>query len=195
MDKSQPSTNAVSASNLFRLGTMLNDEGLLKQARETVNTFEVEILQYPYLFIGLLTGVVALRLGVKVVSAKRSEESTLRQYYTSPRAEIRVLDLIPEESSQTVPETKADEEVLASEGAQTSQDQSKEGQNVTENTDALQPEPSSEAVVDNGQTEGLSIRLAEKKDDTTRAEDKPLPELTNVALAAGSDETTTKKDE
>jgi len=63
MDKAEPSTNAVSASNLFRLGTFLKNKAYIQQANETINAFEAEILQYPYLFTGLLTGVVASRLG------------------------------------------------------------------------------------------------------------------------------------
>lgn len=33
--------------------------------RETINAFEAEILQYPWLFPGLLSGVVSARLGGK----------------------------------------------------------------------------------------------------------------------------------
>ncbi|KAJ0305535.1 hypothetical protein COL516b_005231 [Colletotrichum fioriniae] len=63
MDTALPSTNAVSVSNLFRLGTMLNNESYATTARESINAFEAEILQYPWLFPGLLSGVVTARLG------------------------------------------------------------------------------------------------------------------------------------
>jgi uncharacterized protein YyaL (SSP411 family) len=102
MDKSQPSTNAMSASNLFRLGTLLvatreeaaKGEAYLLQARETVNAFEAEILQYPWLFVSLLTGVVTARLGVKKVEVARGDAEGLRKWYTAPRAEAGVLVLV-----------------------------------------------------------------------------------------------------
>ncbi|KAK4102347.1 hypothetical protein N658DRAFT_447971 [Parathielavia hyrcaniae] len=101
MDKSQPSTNAVSASNLFRLGSLLpkeSGEAYLLQAKQTVNAFEAEILQYPWLFVSLLNGVVTARLGVKRVEEWRGDEEGLRWFYTSPRAEARVLVLVGEEA-------------------------------------------------------------------------------------------------
>lgn len=64
MDTSLPSTNAVAAWNLFRLGAMLDDARYTALAKETVAAFEAEMLQYPWLFPGLLAGVVASRLGV-----------------------------------------------------------------------------------------------------------------------------------
>lgn len=65
MDTSLPSVNAVSVSNLFRLSDLLDDESFATKARESVNAFEVEMLQHPWLFPGLLAGVVAVRLGFK----------------------------------------------------------------------------------------------------------------------------------
>ncbi|KAF5133071.1 Spermatogenesis-associated protein 20 [Metarhizium anisopliae] len=63
MDTSLPSVNAVAASNLFRLGALLDDERYSALARGTVNAFEAEMLQHPWLFPGLLGGVVTARLG------------------------------------------------------------------------------------------------------------------------------------
>lgn len=63
MDTSLPSTNSVSVSNLFRLGGLLDDEKYIAVARETINAFEAEMLQHPWLFPGMLSGVVAARLG------------------------------------------------------------------------------------------------------------------------------------
>ncbi|KAK3372160.1 Six-hairpin glycosidase-like protein [Podospora didyma] len=103
MDKSQPSTNAVAASNLFRLGTVLGDKKYISQAKGTLNAFEAEILQYPWLFVSLLTGVVTARLGVKQVHVKAGDDEGLRRYYTSPRAEASVLVVTSE------PETKVEE--------------------------------------------------------------------------------------
>jgi hypothetical protein len=61
-----------------------------------VNAFEAEILQYPWLFVSLLNGVVTVRLGVKRVEVKRGDEEGLKRFYTSPRAEARVLVLVGE---------------------------------------------------------------------------------------------------
>ncbi|KAK8000688.1 hypothetical protein PG990_013288 [Apiospora arundinis] len=61
MDTTQPSTNAVSTSNLVRLASVSPE--YLALAKETINAFEPEMLQYPYLFPGLLSLVIHLRLG------------------------------------------------------------------------------------------------------------------------------------
>ncbi|KAM0344026.1 hypothetical protein ACHAPU_007929 [Fusarium lateritium] len=63
MDTSLPSTNAVSVANLFRLAALLSDDDLAAKARQTINAFEVEVVQHPWLFPGLLSGVVTARLG------------------------------------------------------------------------------------------------------------------------------------
>lgn len=65
MDNAEPSTNGVSAKNLFRLASLLNDEALETKARKTVRAFEVEIGQHPGLFTGLMGGVVCCRLGLR----------------------------------------------------------------------------------------------------------------------------------
>ncbi|UNI13762.1 hypothetical protein JDV02_000474 [Purpureocillium takamizusanense] len=70
MDTSLPSTNAIAASNLFRLGSLLDDERYSALARGTVNAFEAEILQHPWLFPGLLAGVVSARLGCPESSSR-----------------------------------------------------------------------------------------------------------------------------
>ncbi|KAF2221460.1 hypothetical protein BDZ85DRAFT_283528 [Elsinoe ampelina] len=78
MDNAEPSTNGVSASNLFRLGALLNTtsiEGKIGTgeatfedlALKTLRTFEVELGQHPGLMTGLLGSVVMSRLGVKSV--------------------------------------------------------------------------------------------------------------------------------
>ncbi|KAF9875089.1 duf255 domain protein [Colletotrichum karsti] len=76
MDTALPSTNAVSVSNLFRLGIMLGDEAYTALGRESINAFEAEVLQYPWLFPGLLSGVVTARLGgaTWVIIRKDGEE-------------------------------------------------------------------------------------------------------------------------
>jgi uncharacterized protein YyaL (SSP411 family) len=76
MDTSEPSTNGTSASNLFRLSSLLGDDvledqqgqcegGYSERAKETIAAFEAEILQYPWGFGSFMPGVVASRIGVK----------------------------------------------------------------------------------------------------------------------------------
>ncbi|KAH6605273.1 spermatogenesis-associated 20 [Trichoderma cornu-damae] len=79
MDTSLPSTNGVSVSNLFRLGELLGDEKFTDLARETINAFEAEMLQHPWLFPGLLGGVVVARLGLGL------EERTVDVRYKATR--------------------------------------------------------------------------------------------------------------
>ncbi|CAM1506305.1 Fc.00g059460.m01.CDS01 [Cosmosporella sp. VM-42] len=65
MDTSLPSTNATTVANLFRLADLLSDDALAALARQTINAFEAEMLQHPWLFPGLLDGVVSARLGIE----------------------------------------------------------------------------------------------------------------------------------
>ncbi|PGG99892.1 hypothetical protein AJ79_08374 [Helicocarpus griseus UAMH5409] len=66
-DAATPSTNGVIAQNLLRLSVLLEDENYKRLARETVNAFAVEIMQHPFLFVGLLDAIVGLEVGVKGV--------------------------------------------------------------------------------------------------------------------------------
>ncbi|KFY28487.1 hypothetical protein V493_02910, partial [Pseudogymnoascus sp. VKM F-4281 (FW-2241)] len=67
MDASEPSTNGVSASNLFRLASLLGDDKYETLAKETVGAFEAEIMQYPWLFGSFMPSVVAGVTGVRGV--------------------------------------------------------------------------------------------------------------------------------
>ena len=67
-ESSTPSINGIIARNLLRLSALLNDEGYRELARHTCNTFSVEILQHPFLFVGLLDAVVGLNLGTRSVT-------------------------------------------------------------------------------------------------------------------------------
>ena len=75
MDTSLPSTNAVSISNFFRLGKLLNNERYSLLANQTLDAFEAEVLQHPWLFPGILAGVVTARLGdnkpMRVLGSRR----------------------------------------------------------------------------------------------------------------------------
>lgn len=59
MDTAEPSTNGTSASNLYRLSRLLGDDAYAHQALETVESFESEILQYPWLFTSFMPSIVA----------------------------------------------------------------------------------------------------------------------------------------
>lgn len=67
MDGSEPSTNGVSASNLYRLSSVLDDGGYATMAKQTVEAFATEAMQHPFLFTSLMPGVVAGHLGMKSV--------------------------------------------------------------------------------------------------------------------------------
>ncbi|KAG4415451.1 hypothetical protein IFR04_011384, partial [Cadophora malorum] len=67
MDTSEPSTNGTSASNLYRLSSLLNDAAYAEKAKSTIAGFESETLQYPWLFASFMPSVVASQLGVRGV--------------------------------------------------------------------------------------------------------------------------------
>ena len=83
MDNVEPSANGTSAQNLYRLGSMLEDEDYTKRARETILAFEAEIMQHPFLFSSMTPAIVAGELGVKSVvlvgeTKKTTEKRLLR---------------------------------------------------------------------------------------------------------------------
>ena len=63
LDNSEPSTNGLSAQNLFRLSSLLEDAEYAKLASKTTSAFEAEILQHPFLFTSMMESIVAVRLG------------------------------------------------------------------------------------------------------------------------------------
>jgi hypothetical protein len=96
MDSSLPSTNAVSASNLFRLAALLNEPSYTALAKETLNAFEVEILQYPWLFVGLLASIIPAKLGTEgifIISRGEDEKGgpDTRRLSTIPRGAPRAV--------------------------------------------------------------------------------------------------------
>jgi uncharacterized protein YyaL (SSP411 family) len=74
MDTSEPSTNGTSASNLYRLSSLLNDDSYSTIAKETVAGFESEMLQYPWLFASFMPSIVASKLGVRGIVVAQGEE-------------------------------------------------------------------------------------------------------------------------
>ncbi|TVY20462.1 Spermatogenesis-associated protein 20 [Lachnellula arida] len=87
MDASEPSTNGISASNLYRLSSLLNDDTYSKKAKETVAGFESEMLQYPWLFASFMPSIVAGHLGLKgtVVSGDGVGDAKIKNFEEQPR--------------------------------------------------------------------------------------------------------------
>lgn len=79
MDTSLPSINAIATDNLFELAQLLDDNTYAKMARTTINAFEAEMLQHPWLFPGLLNGVVTARLGLSGTSDAEIKYKVTRQ--------------------------------------------------------------------------------------------------------------------
>ncbi|KAI0008285.1 hypothetical protein F4779DRAFT_454995 [Xylariaceae sp. FL0662B] len=92
MDTAQPSVNAVSVSNLFRLGGILGDARYAYLAKESVNAFGVEMLEHPNLFPGLLCGIVPWRLGGRHwIAVGESNPAELGVFHRTPRAALFTL--------------------------------------------------------------------------------------------------------
>lgn len=90
MDTSEPSTNGTSASNLYRLSSLLNDSSYAEKAKQTIAGFESETLQYPWLFASFMPSIVASQLGVRgvVVAGKGNEGEEVgkvKEFEKSPR--------------------------------------------------------------------------------------------------------------
>ena len=67
-ESATPSVNGTISRNLVRMAALLGDGGYETLARQTCTSFAVEILQHPFLFVGLLDTVVALEMKVRVVT-------------------------------------------------------------------------------------------------------------------------------
>ncbi|KAI1451946.1 hypothetical protein F4805DRAFT_60454 [Annulohypoxylon moriforme] len=93
MDTSQPSVNAVSVSNLFRLGGLLGDNKYTYLAKESVNAFGVEMLEHPNLFPGLLCGIIPWKLGGEhwLAVGERHDPTQLARFHKAPRAALFTL--------------------------------------------------------------------------------------------------------
>ena len=67
MDTTEPSANALSAANLIRLSSLLDDKEYERYARKTVAAFETEIDQFPGSFPGLLQALAWLGVGNRTI--------------------------------------------------------------------------------------------------------------------------------
>ncbi|KAI4181422.1 MAG: hypothetical protein LQ348_005022, partial [Seirophora lacunosa] len=63
MDAAEPSPNSVSATNLFRLASLLDHQPYRDLALNTIAAFEAEVEQFPWCFAGMLGAVVMARVG------------------------------------------------------------------------------------------------------------------------------------
>lgn len=67
-ESATPSINGIIARNLLRLAALLEDETYRTLARQTCNSFAVEIIQHPFLFVGMLDVIVGLQIGTRTVT-------------------------------------------------------------------------------------------------------------------------------
>ncbi|KAL1894869.1 hypothetical protein Sste5346_005556 [Sporothrix stenoceras] len=117
MDTTLPATNAVAASNLFRLGSVLDDANYTHLARETIHAFEVEMLQHSWLFPGLLSQIVSARLGgpqvATLASGPLASDAVVAEYFQRPRAGLRSLVYVEGGATNNGKETTASSWLLA----------------------------------------------------------------------------------
>ncbi|THW79594.1 hypothetical protein D6D19_01029 [Aureobasidium pullulans] len=76
MDNAEPSANGVSATNLFKLSSLLDDSRYSSLAKRTAKAFEVEMVQHPGLFTGLMGVIVNSQLDVKPIVISGTESSS-----------------------------------------------------------------------------------------------------------------------
>lgn len=67
LDSQEPSTNGISASNLFRLSTLLDDDTYATIARRTIHAFSAELLEHPSMFASMMSPIVASTLGMRSI--------------------------------------------------------------------------------------------------------------------------------
>ena len=79
MDAAEPSSNNISARNLYRLSSMLDDASYFKKAKETVEAFEAEVEQFPFTFSGMLGSVAISHLGLKGIVLTGENEELLKR--------------------------------------------------------------------------------------------------------------------
>ncbi|KAL6720186.1 hypothetical protein ACLMJK_002107 [Lecanora helva] len=93
MDNAEPSSNNISARNLYRLSALLEDPSYFKAAGETVGAFEAEVEQFPYCFAGMLGSVVMGRLGLKAIVLTGDSEEALKKLRQQVRPNVVVTSL------------------------------------------------------------------------------------------------------
>jgi uncharacterized protein YyaL (SSP411 family) len=67
-ESATPSVNGVIARNLLRLAALVEEDSYRTLARQTCNSFSVEIMQHPFLFVGMLDVIVGFQIGTRTVT-------------------------------------------------------------------------------------------------------------------------------
>ncbi|KAI3392313.1 hypothetical protein diail_5896 [Diaporthe ilicicola] len=67
VDNAEPGTNGVSAWNLLRLGSLLDDAAYEEKGRQTIAAFGPDLRRQPAAYSGLLSAAAAARVGLKGV--------------------------------------------------------------------------------------------------------------------------------
>ena len=96
MDGAEPSTNGVSASNLYRLGSLFEDEDYTIRGTRTVQSFASEALEHPFLFTSMMSSIVAGQLGFKnvvICGDDREVQDAINTYRASSRPNISITRL------------------------------------------------------------------------------------------------------
>ncbi|KAA8895720.1 hypothetical protein FN846DRAFT_784662 [Sphaerosporella brunnea] len=80
-DSQEPSTNGISANNLFRLSSILGEDKYAGYARKICNAFSAEILEHPSMFASLMNSIVASNLGMRsiVLAGKEGDADVAAQ--------------------------------------------------------------------------------------------------------------------
>ncbi|KAF3919003.1 hypothetical protein ABW20_dc0110233 [Dactylellina cionopaga] len=105
MDSAEPSTNGVSAANLYRLGSLLGDASFSTLASKTCHAFSTELMQHPFLFSSMLPSVVASNLGTgSVLLAGKKSDPTIVAFRGKLRTKLfnntSILFMDPTEKSE-----------------------------------------------------------------------------------------------
>lgn len=93
MDAAEPSSNNISARNLYRLSSLLDDPFYFEKAKETVQAFEAEVEQFPFTFSGMLGSVVMGRLGLKGIILTGESNEMLKRLRQTLRPNSTVVAL------------------------------------------------------------------------------------------------------
>ncbi|KAK4198952.1 hypothetical protein QBC40DRAFT_87662 [Triangularia verruculosa] len=91
MDILIPSVNAVSVSNLYRLGSLVDEPRYKQMALETIKAFEPELMEHHWIHQSLLTSVITAKLGVEEVRIKTNMDSELARLRLRARGHTRAL--------------------------------------------------------------------------------------------------------
>lgn len=82
LDSQEPSTNGISAANLFRLSSLLEDADYARYGHRVCSAFSVEMMEHPALIVSLLDSVVADNLGVRsiIIASREKDDSKVNEY-------------------------------------------------------------------------------------------------------------------